>query len=207
MYVKFAVMSMILQWAIRITESLPELPLRIFRIPGAVRNAVPAKMNSLQKIDKSIRQVKIMRSAILLAVENNAWAAFCIHTIKADNHKGSGHYIFESQADQLFAYTEQLSKENKVWVANLTDAYLYAIERATSTVDTFVDENGNLTVSLTCTETDDIYDMPLTVKVCLPDGKTGATLDGKELTSVEESGSVYVYVDVAPGCRLTLQTK
>lgn len=68
MYVKFAVMSMILQWAIRITESLPELPLRIFRIPGAVRNVVPAKMNSLQKIDKSIRQVKIMRSAILLTV-------------------------------------------------------------------------------------------------------------------------------------------
>lgn len=141
------------------------------------------------------------------AVENNAWAAFCIHTIRPDNYVGSSHYIFESQADALFAYTEQLTKENKVWVANLTDAYLYVIERATSTVEAYVDENGDLSVALSCSETDDIYNMPLTVKVCLPEGKTGAALDGQELTTVTENGDVYVYVDVAPGSRVTLKTK
>jgi hypothetical protein len=142
-----------------------------------------------------------------VAVENSAWAAFCIHTIRPDNHVGSGHYIFESQADELFAYTDKLSEENKVWVANLTDAYLYAIERATSSVEAYEDANGNVSVLLSCSETADIYNMPLTVRVRLPEGKQSAELDGKALTTVTENGDVYAYVDLAPNSRVTVLTK
>ncbi len=141
------------------------------------------------------------------AVENDAWAAFCIHTIRPDTYVGSSHYIFESQADALFAYTEKLSAENKVWVANLTDAYLYVIERESSTVDAYADDKGNLSVSLSCRETEEFYNVPLTVRVELPEGKTGAELDGKELTTVTEKGTLYVYVDVAPGETVVLTTK
>lgn len=147
------------------------------------------------------------KTYIDVAVENSAWAAFCIHTIRPDNHVGSGHYIFESQADELFAYTDKLSEENKVWVANLTDAYLYAIERATSSVEAYEDANGNVSVLLSCSETADIYNMPLTVRVRLPEGKQSAELDGKALTTVTENGDVYAYVDLAPNSRVTVLTK
>lgn len=141
------------------------------------------------------------------AVENNAWAAFCIHTIRPDNHKGNGHYIFESQADELFAYTEKLSAENKVWVANLTDAFIYAIERSTSTVDAYLDNDGNISVSLTCKESGDIYDEPLTVRIRLPEGKSGASFGGEALTTVTEKNDVYVYVDMIPGTKILLEVK
>ena len=141
------------------------------------------------------------------AVANNAWAAFCIHTIRPDTHVGGGHYIFESQADALFAYTEQLTNENKVWVANLTDAYLYAIERATSTVDAYENENGKVFVSLTCSETESFYDMPLTVRVRLPEGKTAATLNGKTLKTETDKGDVYALVDVAPNSSVEIEVQ
>lgn len=142
------------------------------------------------------------------AVENNAWAAFCIHTIKPDNYDArSGHYIFESQADELFAYTEKLSKENKVWVANLTDAFVYVNERSTSTVESYVDENGKLAVNLDDKEEGSIYNMALTVKVTLPVGKTSASLDGKALKSFVENGRTCIYVDVVPGNSVLIDMK
>ena len=138
------------------------------------------------------------------AVENNAWAAFCIHTIRPDTHVGSGHYIFNSQADALFAYTEQLSAENKVWVANLTDAFLYAIEWSTSSVEAYQVGNDRVVVSLSCREDAEIYCLPLTVRVQLPAGKTAASLDGTVLPTVEEEGRVYACLDLAPGSEVTL---
>ncbi len=138
------------------------------------------------------------------AVENNAWAAFCIHTIRPDTHTGSGHYIFTSQADALFAYTEHLSAENKVWVANLTDAFLYAIEWSTSSVEAYQVGNDRVMVSLSCREEAEIYCLPLTVRVQLPVGKTAASLDGTVLPTVEEEGRVYACLDLAPGSEVTL---
>ena len=143
-----------------------------------------------------------------VAVENNAWAAFCIHTIKPDTYDTrSGHYIYESQADELFAYTEKLAAENKVWVANLTDAFVYVNERSTATVESYVDESGNVVVSLDDREEGSVYNMALTVKVALPDGKNGATVDGKALTAFSENGKTYVYVNVVPGNTATLEVK
>ena len=143
-----------------------------------------------------------------VAVENNAWAAFCIHTIKPDTYDTrSGHYIYESQADELFAYTEKLSKENKVWVASLTDAFVYVNERSTATVEAYVDESGNVIVSLNDKEEGSVYNMALTVKVALPAGKSGATMNGKALSAFSENGKTYVYVNIVPGNTATLEVK
>ena len=138
------------------------------------------------------------------AVENNAWAAFCIHTIRPDTHTGSGHYIFNSQADALFAYTEQLSAENKVWVANLTDAFLYAIEWSTASVEAHQVGNDRAVVSLSCRETAEIYRLPLTVRILLPAGKTAASLNGSALVTEEAEGLTYAYLNLIPGSEVTL---
>ena len=141
------------------------------------------------------------------AVEQNAWAAFCIHTVRPDDHVGSGHYIFESQAEALFAYTEQLSAENKVWVANLTDAFLYAIEWSTAEVSAYQEGNDRVVVALSCRETAEIYREPLTVRVRLPEGKIGAVLDGRALTMKTEEGMVYAYLNLIPGSQAMIDVQ
>lgn len=139
------------------------------------------------------------------AVEEGGWAAFCFHNIRPDTHTDTaGHFVYQSQADALFAHTEALSEQNKVWVANLTDAMLYVFERATSEVGAYVDGDGNVIVTLDDHEDDSIFNMALTVKVALPEGKTDAKLDGKALTSFTEDGVTYVYVDIVPGNAVTL---
>ena len=139
------------------------------------------------------------------AVEMGEWAAFCFHNVKADTHTGtSGHFVFESQLDSVFSHTENLAKENKVWVASFTDACLYMFERATAEVNAYTDENGNVVVKLDDKENDEIFTMPLTVKVALPEGKTAATANGTALDTFDEGETTCVYVDLLPGTSLTL---
>jgi hypothetical protein len=135
------------------------------------------------------------------------WAAFCIHTIRPDTHDTrSGHYIFESQADELFAYTEKLAKENKVWVAPLCEGMAYAIEWATARVDAYLD-GSKLVVSLEDEAEGADFNVALTVKTELPAGKTGASLNGESLKAVSENGKTYVLVDVVPGTTVTVDVK
>ena len=142
------------------------------------------------------------------AVEMGGWAAFCFHNVKPNTHTGTtGHFVYESQADAVFAHTEQLSQENKVWVANFTDACLYVFERATSEVGAYIDVNGDVVVSLDDKEDDEIFTMPLTVKVALPTGKSVATLNGEAITTFTENEVTYVYVNIVPGNSITLEVE
>ena len=102
---------------------------------------------------------------------------------------------------------KKLSKENKVWVANLTDAFVYVNQRSTSSVESYVDGNGKLAVNLDDKEEGSIYNMALTVKVTLPAGKTSASLEGKALKSFVENGKTCIYVDVVPGNSVLIDMK
>ena len=129
------------------------------------------------------------------ALEQGGWAPFCIHLITEKEH--SSHHILQSQADALFAYTASLG--DRVWVATYTDASLYFCEWSSATVDCKY-LNKNVIVTITDKENDDIFNMPLTVKVTLPPsfGNT-AFADGEALEVHEDTnGSYFVYVDVVP---------
>ena len=140
------------------------------------------------------------------AVEMKGWAAFCIHTIRPDTHDTrSGHYIYESQADALFAHSEKLANENKVWVATLSEGMIYAIEWASAKTEAYVDEDSVI-VSLEHEEEGSYFNMPLTVKIALPEGKTSASENGTALKTFNENGKVYAYVDVTPGKSVTVKT-
>lgn len=139
------------------------------------------------------------------AVEMGEWAAFCFHNVVRDTHtRTDGHFVFESQADAMFKYTDDLAKENKVWVANFTDACLYMFERSTAEVGAYIDANGNVVVDLNDKEDDTVFTMPLTVKVALPEGKSSLSLDGNALDTFTENEKTYVYVDIVPGNSVTL---
>lgn len=141
------------------------------------------------------------------AVEMKGWAAFCIHTIRPDTHDTrSGHYIYRSQADELFAHTQKLAADNKVWVATLSEGMIYAIERSTASVDAYVD-GDKVVVILDHKEEGEYFNMPLTVKVSLPAGKTSASVDGNALKTFAENGKTYAYVDVAPKASVAVDVK
>ena len=141
------------------------------------------------------------------AVEMKGWAAFCIHTIKPDTHDTrSGHYIYQTQADKLFAHTQKLADENKVWIATLSEGMIYANEWSSASVEAYTDKD-KVVVSLDHKEEGAVYNMPLTVKVALPAGKTTATVGGKALKTFTENGKLCAYVDVAPFTSVTIDVK
>ena len=131
---------------------------------------------------------------------NGGWASFCIHAMTEDiaEEGQGGHKITWEQADDLFKYA--CDKGDDLWIASQTDATLYYHQWSTSTVNAVYNVNGNkIVVSLTDEERDDVYDMPLTVKVTIPEFWTSANAHGAELEIMEDGdGNRFVYVDVAP---------
>ena len=141
------------------------------------------------------------------AVEMKGWAAFCIHTIRPDTHDTrSGHYIYQSQADELFGHAQKLSDSGKLWIATVSEGMIYANEWSSASVEAYT-EGDKVVVTLDHKEKGSYYTMPLTVKVALPTGKTSASADGKALKVFSENGKTYAYVDVAPKSSVTVDVK
>ena len=128
------------------------------------------------------------------AIELNGWACFCIHVIAENGTTGSGHYIYESQADKIFEYTNG----KNVWVATYTEASMYYSEWSTGSVDVTY-ENGTIGVTLTDEENNDVYTEALTVKVSVPSNWSNAAADGEQLTiHRNDDGTAFVYVNIVP---------
>jgi len=141
------------------------------------------------------------------AVEMKGWAAFCIHTIRPDTHDTrSGHYIYQSQADELFGHAQKLSDSGKLWIATVSEGMIYANEWSSASVEAYT-EGDKVVVTLDHKEKGSYYTMPLTIKVALPTGKTSASADGKALKVFSENGKTYAYVDVAPKSSVTVDVK
>jgi hypothetical protein len=125
------------------------------------------------------------------AAANDGWATFCIHKITPQ--ATSGHYILESDAEMLFAH----AASKNVWIANYTEAALYYAEWASAKV-TSTYEDGKISVTLTDSEDNTVYDEELTVKVYVPATWSSASVNGEELTVHTEDGASFVYVNVLP---------
>ena len=129
------------------------------------------------------------------AVEKNGWVSFCIHKIKESAPTStSDHIITEAQAEMLFEY----AIDNNLWIATNTEAILYFSEWASASVICELVQD-KIVVSVADDENDEIYNMPLTVKVNIPDGWEKVTVDGRVLDILTDSdGNEYVLVDVVP---------
>lgn len=133
----------------------------------------------------------LWRQFIDNAADNNGWATYCIHKITPT--ESSGHYILESDAEELFAHA--VSKN--VWIANYTEAALYYAEWASAKADVSYSD-GKISVTLTDSEDNTVYDEPLTLKVSVPATWSVAVLDGQLLTIHSDSDGSYVYVNIVP---------
>lgn len=125
------------------------------------------------------------------AAANDGWATYCIHKITPE--ASSGHYILQSDAEELFAY----AASKNVWIANYTEAALYYSEWASAKVATSY-EDGKLSVTLTDDEDNTVYNEELTVKVYVPTIWSGASANGEQLTVYTDDGGSFVYLNVLP---------
>lgn len=127
------------------------------------------------------------------ALDLNGWACFCIH-IMLENESANGHNITEAQAEMLFKY----ALERNIWIATNTEATLYFSEWATAELETEF-ENGEIRVTLTDGERDDIYNVALTVKVSVPDSWSVVACGGDTYEVIKsEDGTSYVLIDIVP---------
>ena len=94
----------------------------------------------------------------------------------------------------LFKY----ALERNVWIATNTEATLYFSEWATAELETEF-ENGEIRVTLTDGERDDIYNVALTVKVSVPDSWSVVACGGDTYEVIKsEDGTSYVLIDIVP---------
>lgn len=147
------------------------------------------------------------------AISKGGWACFCIHNVVPDTEiSNAKHYIFESQLDMLFAHSENRSDEGSLWIATYTEAQKYYNEWAAAEIETIVKKDESVTVRVTDGLDNEIYDMPLTVKVYVPKSwqtaKTDCNGSVTELTVYgTEEGTPYVFVNVIPDSADVVITK
>ena len=133
------------------------------------------------------------------AANTGGFACFCLHDIEPNDYVGSNHHIYQAQADMLFGYA---CERGDLWIATFDDAMRYYNEWSTATIEAIAFKNESITVRLTDKEDNSIYDMPLTVKLDVPDGweKIAVEQGGEraEYGVIESESGNYAYVDITP---------
>ena len=133
------------------------------------------------------------------AIANGGFACFCIHDIEANDYVGANHHIYQAQADMLFSYA---CEKDNLWIATFDEAVIYYSEWSTASVSAIAYKNESITVRLTDEENDEIYDLPLTVKVKVPSEWYSVTVTQGDATAsyevIHSDGESYAFVDVTP---------
>ena len=103
-----------------------------------------------------------------------------------------------------------------LWVTDISTAIKYIRERQNTTLTVTENEDGTATVELKMADlTADnlpldpaVFNLPLTVKISLPEGKTGASyeLDGKTVTvtAKTEECKPYAFIELTPNSKATV---
>ncbi len=158
----------------------------------AERLNIPGLMIVNGNNDNSGVGLKGWTNYIDMAINQNGWAAYCIHKMTDTNT--TGHYITTPNAEALFKYAH----DRNVWIATVNDATRYYREWSTAELATeFTD--GVISVSITDNENDSLCNIALTAKVYIPAMWESAYANGEALEIHKDpAGTYFVYVDVVP---------
>ncbi|MBR5448528.1 MAG: hypothetical protein IKV43_00930, partial [Clostridia bacterium] len=140
------------------------------------------------------------------AIDAGGWACFCIHNIRPDGYTNTSgeHFIYQSQADALFAHANEYG--DSIWVATLEDATKYYNLRAATTVTAELVDNMQMTVALSDSEQSAVYsDVVLTVRVSVPTYWRSASVGDTEYEILEDENGKYVMMNLARGAYVTLK--
>lgn len=135
-----------------------------------------------------------LNSKIDSAITEHKWFIHMLHGV------GDGTYnIKESVCDEHFKYIG--SKSDDVWVGTFNEVVKYIYEHKNANAEyEWIKENA-MSIVLTDSLDDEIFDFPVTLKVNVPADWNGAeySQDGTETVDVvTENGEKYVYINAVP---------
>ena len=195
-----------------------------YQIYPALRNRMPEPW--LKEIDRASKQtpgttdkdyiqwqrgattktpMPLMKSWIdTAATKNNTWLVLVIHGVD-----GLGYEALPSTLlDTYFQYIK--SKQNQLWVATFGDVTRYMREREHSKIIA-EEKDGKITVTLTHSLDNKMYDLPLTLKTYVPASwKKAQEIQGKlshQLTVTKDEKGSYVLFRADPNARPIVLTR
>ncbi len=145
-------------------------------------------------------------------VNNKGWFIAGAHDI-VDNPTGGNDDMTPADAAAIFAKMKEYQDSGRLWVATYSDAVKYIRERQNSTVSQYATADGLFVKVNMAEETEnglplpiDVFDMPLTVRVEIPDGWTkvrfrqiqNGRLVESYVNTVTSGGRTFALVDVFP---------
>jgi len=136
-----------------------------------------------------------LNAKIDTAIANEQWFIHLMHGV------GEGTYnIDKDVCAEHFAYIG--SKSADVWTGSLNEVTKYIYERQNSQLKYNWIREKAISISLTDTMDDTLFDFPLTVKVNVPSGWTRARVwangEVSTVNVVAEGGKNYVYINAVP---------
>lgn len=139
--------------------------------------------------------VSTLTSKVDQAIEGNNWLVYMMHGVG-----DSGYNIHKNTCKSFFEYIG--SKESQVWAGSLTEVVQYIYEKKNAKVSVnWIKENG-MSLSLTDTLDNELFDFPVTVIVDIPDewGSVSAVGNGgaKTTESFERDANKFAVVNIIP---------
>ena len=162
--------------------------------PAVGRNAM--NWHQLKGVWLGENKMSAISDYLDTCVENGGWFISGVHNI-VGNEIGKGNYeITTDTLETLLAEMAEYQNDGKLWVATFSEAIKYIREYQNSTVKQYENDYG-MYVDVTMDETTedglalpgDVFDMPLTVKIEIPEGWENVRLSQKGESTTENPSS------------------
>ncbi len=167
---------------------------------GIVEARTPADFMSISSIicgSQGLRTTKDFRSRTNSAVKNKGWVVLLFHGVDSD---GGWSPMPSDTLRKMLEYMKE--NDGQFWVSSFGEVACYIRERNAVSVAEASTGDSSLTVQVTDTLDNAVYNEPVTLRRPLPEGWSSAAVsqDGHDVDSkiTEENGIVYVQFDVLP---------
>ncbi len=149
-------------------------------------------------------------SVVDSTIKDKTWLIEMWHDVYEDGEEGETRYqaISVNQADEHMSYLRQKQDDGSIWVASFVDATKYIYERKYCKVEVFyTHKEMNIKVSLDEENLPtEIFDVPVTVKIPVPESWYDSNIDMTEGISVKEENNIkYILVTIKPNEQIVIQ--
>jgi hypothetical protein len=168
---------------------------------GQIESSTPADFMSISSFvcgtQGSIQRSEDFFNKAVSAMRTKGWVVFLIHAIDGESgYSPTSSVQLRGALDSLKAHTETY------WVTSFVNVARYIKERNSVSVKETAASDSAMTVRVTDTLPDSIYNYPVTIRRLLPSSWSSASLTqgGKNISVqiVVENGTKYLMFDVVP---------
>ncbi|MCX6145613.1 MAG: polysaccharide deacetylase family protein [Ignavibacteriales bacterium] len=168
---------------------------------GQIEPSTPADFMAISSFvcgtQGSIQRSEDFSNKVAAAVRTKGWVVFLIHAID-----GESGYSPTSSTQLRGALDSLKSHIDTYWVSSFVNVARYVKERNNVSVKEIAASDSTLTMRVTDTLPDSIYNYPVTIRRPLPSNWSSVTLtqSGKNISGqvVVENGTKYLMFDVVP---------